>query len=432
MFFHKLLLPAFLAACPLSGFSAGQTLTLDEALARTLRQSPDLAAYRWELRAADARTLQARLRPNPELNLMIENFTGSGPYRSGEEAERKLEISQPVELGGKRQARIAEARAGRGVAFLEYESARLDALKTTTQAFIDVLAARELAAIAEENLLLAEKAKQTADRHAETGKVSAVEATRAGIACSTARIELAQGRRALASARGTLAARWGAMRPDFAAVSGKLELSSGDGPLPPLETLYSRVARNPRLAKWATERARRAALVAQAKAQATPDLTFTFGPRLLGGREDVAAMVGISLPLPLWNRNQGNIKEAQANLGKTGEEERAAQAGAAAALNEAWQTAARAREEAETLRREVLPAAREAETLVTTGYEAGRLSQLDIFEARRTLTAARGQAIRALADYHKALAEIEALTAAPEMPKPPPLFRDKPRKYRKP
>ncbi|MDQ3624767.1 MAG: TolC family protein, partial [Verrucomicrobiota bacterium] len=150
------------------------------------------------------------------------------------------------------------------------------------------------------------------------------------------------------------------------------------------------------------------------QAQAVPDITAFAGPRVLGNAENVSTgVLGFSIPLPLFNRNQGNIAEARALLSKTNPEERAAEARAFGELSVAYQMLLRASEEVVILTESVLPGATQSVELLTAGYEAGRFSQLEILDARRTLTDARNQHLRSLADYHKALAQVEALTAAP-------------------
>ena len=396
---------------PLSAVEPGaSSLSLAGALALTLERSPELATYSWDIRAAEARIIQARLRPNPGISIQSESPTGSGDFANGDRAERTLQLSQLVELGGKRPARIGEAEAGRTVAEFDYQVRRVEVLRTTTQAFVDVLVAQRAVQLAEETSALADKVIPLTQRRVEVGKASAVEVTRSNIAVASAKIDLEQSRRTLATARGNLAAQWGARRAEFGSVTGDLGRMME---LPSLATLTARVMHNPQLARWTAERERREAALTLARAQGRPDLTVFGGPRVFGKADDIAPVVGVSIPLPFWNRNQGAIAEAQANVSKTEDERRTVEARAFAALNQAFQTLSRAASEVEILRRDVLPGAKEAEELVTAGYEAGRFTQLEILDARRTLIGARNQNLRALADYHKALAEIEALTAVP-------------------
>ncbi len=86
-----------------------QLVTLADALALALERSPKLASFSAEVRAREARTLQAGLLPNPEIEGSFEDFGGSGERRGAGSAESTLRLSQPIELGGKRGLRSAVA-----------------------------------------------------------------------------------------------------------------------------------------------------------------------------------------------------------------------------------------------------------------------------------------------------------------------------------
>ena len=419
MLTRKLHLLTFLIVLPLTAIGAesgGGSITLTEALARTLRGSPELAAFNFELRAAEARILQAGLRPNPELSLDIENPTGSGPYKSGDQMENTLALSQLIELGGKRPARIQEAEAGRAVVGWEYQVKRVEVLKTTTFAFIDALAAQRRLELAEEVVKVSDEAVKLTEQRVGVGKASMVEAIRAKVAVSSARIEIEQARRDIATARGNLAAQWGARKADFGEVRGDLDRHQ---PGPSLQTLRQRLLGNPDLARWTAEREKREARLAREQTLARPDITLKAGPRMEGKGEDATFVAGFSIPLPFSNRNQGNIAEARANLAKLDEEKRAAEARAFAALNEAYQKLTGASREIDILEASVIPGAQDAEKQLNDGYAAGRFTYFETLDARRTLNAARVQQLRARADFQKARAELDALTARPaELPRP--------------
>jgi cobalt-zinc-cadmium efflux system outer membrane protein len=395
----------------------GQRLTLAQALAQTLQSSPELASYSWNIRAAEARIIQAKLRPNPALSIESENITGSGDFKSTDEMmENTLQLSQLVELGGKRTARVQEAQSERQLADWEYQIKRIDVLRETTTRFIEALAAERKVELAQEIVSVAERVIPVTQRLLESGKASDVELTRANVAVASARIELEQSQRDLLTAKSNLAAQWGAIEPDFTTVGGELaQLRS----LPSIGHLKVQLQRNPQLARWTTEREKRQATLVSARAQERPDVTLSAGPRLIGRGDDVTLVAGVSIPLPFWNRNQGAIAEAEANVSKTADEQRNAEARAYAQLNEAYQRLSRAGNEANILERDVIPGARTAVDTLLDGYDRGRFSQLEVLEARRTLNEARSQQLRVLADYHKAKAELDALTAQPiELSKP--------------
>ncbi len=106
-------------------------LTLREALALALTENPELAPFAWQARANEARILQAGLRHNPELGLQVEDIVGTGSFSGAREAQTTLQLSQVIELGGKRAARTEVASQGRGMAKSEYELKRVEVLGTS-------------------------------------------------------------------------------------------------------------------------------------------------------------------------------------------------------------------------------------------------------------------------------------------------------------
>jgi cobalt-zinc-cadmium efflux system outer membrane protein len=389
-------------------------LTLAKALALTLEKSPKLASFSWEIRAAEARIIQAGLVPNPELSLDSEDLTRAGVRSATEGMQNTLELSQLIELGQKRNSRLREARLDRDTAEWDYQIKRLEVLKSTSLAFIDVLTAQRIVELAEENVSLTEKAVPITQKQVEVGKASDVELIRTNTAAASARIRLTESKHDLETARVNLAAQWGAKRAAFPSAVGNLDQLT---PIPSLESLSRKLKKNPDLAKWTTERQKREATLEVARAEAKPDLTLHAGPRLLGASHaDLTLVAGFSIPLPLWNRNQGKIAEAEADLAKAADDRAAAEAMAYTELNEAYQTLTRAAEEVQILRETVLPGAKSAVDQITERYAAGRFSQLDVLDAQRTNNEAQTEYVRALSDFHKAQAQIDALTAGPVLP----------------
>lgn len=385
-------------------------LTLRAALALALSRSPDLATFDYDIRIADARILQTRLSPNPETDVTSENIAGSGSYSNAERSENTLLLGQLIELGGKRRARVREAAFGRDLAAFSYETKKREVFLKTAEHFIDVLAGQRRVVLAEELVRLANDFLPAVEKRVEAGRASDLEKTRFDVALASARIDLEQATRDLLAARQRLAAQWGSTKPRFSSVTGDLDATP---PTESIGTLANRLSANPRLARFGAEVAQREAALAREKAAAVPDVTFRAGARQINETKDTMAVIGFSLPLPLWNRNQGNILAAREQIGRAGAEQAATAAALMTELSDAYQNLARARAAILILREDVLPGADSALTGTTEGYEAGRFSYLDVLDARRTISAARIQYLQAITDYHKALHAVEALTADP-------------------
>ncbi|TAJ96823.1 MAG: TolC family protein [Candidatus Manganitrophaceae bacterium] len=242
------------------------------------------------------------------------------------------------------------------------------------------------------------------------GKVSPIEETRANVTLSAAQIELDRVQRQLGATRNRLAAGWGSTRPQFEKVEGDLASVS---PIPTLEHLAQRLSQNPDLARWAVEISQRQAMIALEKSQAIPDLFISGGVRRFTDTNDNAFVVGVTIPLPIFNRNQGRIMEAEHRLRRAEEERRAAEVRVTTALAESYRALSTSHAEVRALEANVLPGAESAFEVVNEGYRLGKFGLLDVLDAQRTLFGARAQYLSALRGYHQAVAEVEGLVGEP-------------------
>jgi cobalt-zinc-cadmium efflux system outer membrane protein len=385
-------------------------LTLLQAQTLAVQHNPKLAAFGWEVRAGEARTLQAGLPPNPEIEIEVENFAGSGAFQGFQSAEITIHLSQLLELAGKRGKRMRVAALERDLTAWDYEAARLDVLTQVTQAFVEVLSTQERLALNTELVRLAEQVVNTVAERVKAGKVSPVEESKARVELSTSRIALEHAQRGLEAARQRLVAAWGGNRPAFARAEGVLDAVPA---IPSAEQLTERLVQNPEIARWATEMARRRATVELARAKRIPDPTIGSGFRHVSDTGDNAMVMSVSMPLPVFDHNQGGLLEARYQLAKAEEERRAAEIQGRAALAEAYAALSSAFVEATMLKNEVLPGAQRAFEAASEGYRQGKFGFLDVLDAQRTLFEARGQHLEALVAYHRAVAEVERLISEP-------------------
>jgi cobalt-zinc-cadmium efflux system outer membrane protein len=385
-------------------------LTLSQAHALALLQHPRLAAFGWEVRAGEARALQASLPPNPELEIEVEDFAGSGELRGFRSTEITIHLNQLIELAGKRQKRTRVVALERDLVAWDYEAARVDVLTQVTQAFVEVLSAQERVRLHQELVRLAEDVRRTAAERVRAGKVSPVEEARAQVALSTSRIALERTQRELEVARERLVVTWDGRTPAFDSAAGTLESIA---PLPSAAHLAERIAQNPDLARWATEMAQRQAALDLAGAQRVPDPTIGGGFRHARATGDHALVMSFSMPLPVLNRSQGEVLAARYRLAKVEEERRAAEVQVRTALADAYGGLASAFGEATRLHNEVLPGAQQAFDATGEGYRQGKFGFLDVLDAQRTLFESRGRYLEVLAAYHKAVAEVERLIGEP-------------------
>ena len=385
-------------------------LTLRQALALALLRNPELAATAWEVRAGEARMLQAGLLPNPEVGVEVENFAGSGEFRGFDAAETTIALGQLIELGGKRLRRTRVAALERDLGAWDYEATRLDVFTATAKAFVEVLSAQAQLALNEELVRLAEQGFRTVAARVQAGQVSPVEETRARVALSTSRIALERAGRALIAARERLAATWGSTAPAFERVGGALESIR---PIPAAEHLARRVSQNPDIARWVAEMAQRQAMVALEEARRIPNVTGAGGVRYHSRTSDTALIMQLTLPIPVFDRNQGALLAARYQMARAGEERRAAEVRVLSELASTYAELSSVFAETTTLRDDVLPGAQSAFEAFSEGYRQGKFGFLDVLDAQRTLFEARGRYLEALTAYHRAVAEMERLIGEP-------------------
>lgn len=385
------------------------TLSFGQAALLALQNNPGLASFNPAMRAANEMILQASLKPNPTLDTQVENILGNDTYRGFDAAEATIAVSQLIERGGKREARRAVEIAGKSLVFSDYQIKRREIFTEVGQAFAQALAAQEKIELYGEIVTLNESFLPEIDKRIEAGKVTAVERSRAKTAVTTARLARMQAEREFKVARLRLAATWGSTIAGFQRVAGKL------GDLPSVKdqkALEQQLYSHPAYQKEARNVAKSAAEHRLALAKGKQDFTIQAGPRhFTAGRDEVALVVGFSIPLPINDGNQGQIAATAAQIEVATRDRDATYVGLKAKLNAALQTLAAIRTEADTINSELLPDAREAFNGVQEGYSKGRLSYLDLIDARRSLTEARVQLLDVKAAYQEAAAEIAGLTA---------------------
>lgn len=385
-------------------------ITLRQAMAASLLRNPELASFSYEVRIREARALQAGLLPNPEVGFEIENFAGSGATSGVDSAETTVSLSQLIELGDKRTKRRHVAELDRDLAGWDYEAKRVAVLTEVTRRFVNVITSQRRLELAQQNMTLTEQVFAAVGKRVDAGAAPAVERIRASVLVATSQIEYQRALRDLDEAKIQLAVTWAQTTTTFDSVSGALQTTAA---VPSLEKLTQRISQNPELARWTVELSQRRAAVDLAKANAVPDVTASAGVRRLNDSDDTALVIGLSLPLPLFDRNQGGIAEARFSQAKALQERRAAEIRVGTALKVAHRSASTAYDEAVTLEGKVLPAAQEAFSAIDKSYQQGTVGLLEVLDAQRTLLDARRQHIDATGNYHAAVAELEGLIGQP-------------------
>lgn len=381
-------------------------LSLRQAMGLAVSRSPELRAFGWEVRRAEAQALQAGLWSNPELEGEIENFAGTDEFSGTNAAETTVSIAQTFPLGGDIERRKALAQIGAELAGWDYEAARLDVLTQVTKRYIAVLSAERKIEVAREAFALADRVQTTTQRRVDAGDAPPLDAVRTSVPVANAQVALRLAERQLVASRTRLAMTWGSSQPRFGSLTGSL---TDLAPPPSADRLVALLNENPALARWAAEISARRAEAELARAEATPDLTGRLGYKYDDGSNSTGLVLGLSLPLPVFDRRQGDLLAARLGVASAQERRREASLRLEAMLSVAYAQLANAYDEATSIRDIALPPAAEAFNVTRSAFENGDLSLIDLLDAQRTLFDLQTRLVDALIDYHQAAAEIESL-----------------------
>ena len=375
------------------------SLTLDTAIKLALGASPVIAIATREREAVEGVQVQAAVRPNPSVSAIMQDTRSAT-------RETTLQLNQPFELGNKRQARIDAADARYEVAGADIEARKAEIRAAVITAFYEVLAAQERTVLAQSSRDLAQRARDAVAKRVLAGKVSPVEETKSRVAESAVKVELSQAQRDLGAARKRLSSLWGNPNPRFTEAAGHLDSLSAT---PSLESLTRRLDESPAIKRAKLEIEQRNAFAELEKAKRVPDLTVSMGAKRNEELGINQAILGLSIPIPVFDRNQGNLQEALSRTEKARDELRALQIQQSTLLATAYERYRATQEEIDTIRTDILPGARSAYDAAVKGFEYGKFSFLDVLDAQRTFFLARSQYLAALLRGHQGMAEIERL-----------------------
>lgn len=378
---------------------AAEPLTLDTALALAAAGNFSLSAAAREIDATEGAIRQARAIPNPDVALAMEDTRR-------ETRATTAQVNLPIELGGKRAARISAAERSRDVAQAQWRSTQADLRATVIAAFFGVAVAQERIRLAAASVDVARKGADAAARRVAAGKVSPLEETRAAVELANAELELADAGAELQSSRQALAALWSNAAPQFTEVRGDLDvLPSRPAP----DQLLAALEDSPLLLASRLEVGRRQALVDVERSRRYPDITVSVGTKRDNEANRTMPVLGVAIPLPLFDRNQGNLYESIRRADKAADEFLANRMRLTNELQQASNQLAVSRSSAQALKATVLPAAERAYEAATRGFEAGKFDFLNVLDAQRTLFQARIRYLGVLARAYQAATTIDRI-----------------------
>ena len=416
--------PVLVAACMASllaaahGFAGAQApasppaLTLPEALRQAEQASPAVKLREAQLAAVEGARQQASslLANNPELSVeRSRTQTRLTPPPDERSDGWSVGIAQPIEIGGQQARRREAAAAALDALRAEIEEARRQARSDAALRFHAVLAGQVRVQIEQRSVDLFDSTAQAIAKRRIAGEDTRLDANVALVEAERARNALAVAREQWLDARSELAAALQLPPSAVPAVAGKLATELGTILPYSLDQLVTAAQALPRLrALLARENAARARLGVE-RASRLPDLTVgvNVGREGPGNARDRVTMLTLSMPLPLFKRNEAGIGQALSDVTTSEVERAAAIRDQEAQVRRFWSRLGSQRERVQRLQRTMLPASTDNQQLATKSRQAGQIGLLEQLVINRQTLDAERELGDALAEYHATRIELE-------------------------
>ena len=392
------------------------TLTLQQTLNLAMAQSPALQVGRLQIQSAKVHQQYAGQWPNPELEIEFENFAGTGDFSGTQALETTISLAQSFPLGGDLAHTKRVAGKASELADWNQQARRVELLSNVTSQYIQALVNQRRVEQSQQAVDLATAVRDLIQKRVDAGVAPQVELIRADVQLAQVQLEVQQAKRQLTASYHQLALSLGQKQVTFEKVAGNLEQI---GVLPKMDTFLVHIEQHPQVKRWATELAMRQSQHQLANAIARQDLSVRLGVKHDNDNNDQALVLGLSMPLPIGDRNQAQRLSTRIGEQSASHEKRQALLALQQTLVMAYTQLAIAYDHAIALRDNALPKAQQAFDVTQKAYEQGDVQFIDVLDAEQTLYQIQSQHLDALANWHLARAWIEGLIcqSIDELPK---------------
>jgi cobalt-zinc-cadmium efflux system outer membrane protein len=414
----KLIAAALLTAAMLyAQTSTDKVITLDEAVGEALANNLDLTAEKLNIPVAEAREITARLRPNPvltisgqTLDVLHAHFSPNTPFGPN---QLNIHTDVPIERGRKREERMELARQGRLLAELGVREISRQVIFGVQSAFIDVLQAKNNLALAQENLTRLEDLVKINEARLRSGDAAQVEVDRSRLAAAQYRAAVQQGELQLAQAKTQLQLLMGRREPSATfEIAG--ELRHDELPLAKAEIERRALTRRP---DYLSDQQAQARSQADLRLQiATGKVDYSVGTEFT--RQSAWGIAGnsmgvyFSMPLPIFNRNQGEIARAQREITLAEARKAAHEATIRTEVERAYRQYTVARTKLDAVQTDVLNRAKSVRVTTEYSYRRGEASLIEYLDAQRAFNDAMQTFNEARTNYARSLYLIDAVSGA--------------------
>lgn len=382
------------------------SITLQQAIARALANNPGIEAARVDADIVNSRRDSFALGTPYRLGGMVENVAGSGDLSGFDASETTLLLSKTLETGDKRALRrqLGDTRLQR--ANLEISMREAAVAAEVSRRYVRLLLLQESADLLEESVAISRRTLDVVQRRVAIGRASEAEESSAAVSLARTQLDSSRLGFEIVAARTALSSLWGTTNPGFAEAHGDLYAMPD---MPAWEVLRGRLSESPAMRRIAAEVVVRHAERRVALSRQSTDIELSAGLRHLAATDDIAMVLGVSVPFGSRGRAGPLVRESEAGIARMAADREWRSLELESTLQGHFQDLLAARNELQILQGQVIPGARRAVSFYERGFETGSYSLLELTAAQERLVSVRRDAVDAAADIHLALIEIESL-----------------------
>lgn len=412
--------PEKLPAGTLPGPDSRPAIGMPELIGMTVNRNPRLAQVAWATETARGRAIQAGLYANPTLSVTGDELgdrTGPGGIWTAPYFQQ--EIVTGNKLGLSKAAALKEVDQ----ATLTVVSERYRIFTDVRQNFYEVVTLQKRTEILGELIGLAEKLVENANKLLKAKEGSELDVVQLEVDLERYRADLEATNKTLPAAYRRLAASVGVNDLPYTSVIGDLDTTLPDYDLDRLRTYVIGVHPEIRSAQIGVERAQ--LVLKRATVEPIPNVTVGTGYVRQNQNKSNDWVIAASIPVPLWNKNQGNIFAAKASVGEAVNEVGRVENDLVNRLATSFATYAAARKRSEKNKATILPKADQSYQLSLKAYQGGQFEYLRVLQAQRAVAEARLEYLRSLGEMWRAASEIAGFMLEDQWPlAPTPIARE--------
>lgn len=401
-----LLISALLLIAPIQGFTQEDKDTLLPVFQIALENNPNIKVAMASIMAAKGNSTQSGLRLNPKAFIEIENFGGDDELSGFDSAEMTFGIEQEIEIAGKRSYRRDVARYGLEIAQQEAFSGILAILANVHQSYVHYVIAQERLGLAKKRMQLSDKTHKAVKNRVSAAAASEIQHTKVDIELKVAAIEKNKAIENLRSARAQLES---VLSTSSDLITINKEILSVPFNLPDKDELIAALDSLPQLEMIKLKKLQANSNLGLAKAYRIPNPTIGGGIRRFKESNSNAFLATFSIPIPIFNRNQGDVARAQAEYLKVSGENKSEYLILRETAEKMYEQMRAALSEVSSYREFIIPSAQKAYNQATEGYKSGRFSFLELLDSQRTLYEIQEAHLDSLLKLHNAKAQVDFL-----------------------